>query len=372
MSLSPPRGSRALALCGFGRFVVGKAVVLLAVVCVLVGGRWLLFSVQDIGAVSPAARSTGHDALWLGHGWVDGREGGADVARLAATLRGTGIGDVFVHVGPLEDDGYLDPVRAPEAAWFVARMHALVPGVRVQAWIGDEVEPSGGMGLESAATRSRIVGSARQVLGRGFDGVHLDLEPVGDADPGFLDLLDALGPMVHAAGGVLSVSAEQVEPVPGSRWAMEAVEGHSSWWSEAYLRQVASRVDQVALMAYDTALWSSSAYAGFVRDETAAALLAVPARVALFVGVPAFHDAHSLEHSSSAESVGAAIRGVRLALPAGTPAGRDFGVAMYVDFAATPADWAAYDASWCGAVCQGVVSRAAASSSSSSSGTVNP
>jgi hypothetical protein len=127
------------------------------------------------------------------------------------------------------------------------------------------------------------------VLAGGFDGVHLDLEPVGDADPGYLDLLDALRPVVHSAGGVLSVSAERVEPLAGSRLAMEAVEGHSSWWSAGYLRQVASRVDQVALMTYDTALWTSSAYSGFVRDETVVALQAVPANVALLIGLPAYH-----------------------------------------------------------------------------------
>lgn len=328
------------------RFVCGKLIALLTVVSVLVGGRWLTFSVQDIGPVNPAARSSGHDALWLGHAWVDGRESASDVEALAKTLRGTGIRDLFVHVGPLSDDGTLDPAKAPEAAWFADEVHALIPGVRLQAWLGDEIRPSGRMDVESAATRTRIVAAAGQVLGRGFDGVHLDLEPVGDADPGYLELLDALRPVVHARGKVLSVSAEQVEPVPGSRWAMEAAEGHSSWWSAGYLRRVAGRVDEVALMTYDTALWTSSAYAGFVRDETAAALHAVPADVTVLIGLPAFHDAHSLGHSSSAETVAAAIRGVRLALPGGTPTNRAFGVALYVDFAATPADWSAYDADW--------------------------
>lgn len=331
---------------GLGRFAFGKLLALVAVISVLLGGRWLAFSVQDIGTPSPAAVSTGHDALWLGHAWVGAHETDTDVARLASTLHGTAISDLFVHVGPLDDDGSLDPAKAPGAAWFAGRVHALIPNVRLQAWLGSEVEPSGAMYLESAATRARIVDSAREVLARGFDGVHLDLEPVGDADPGYLDLLDALRPVVHAAGGVLSVSAEQVEPLPGSRWAMEAVEGHSSWWSAGYLRQVASRVDQVALMTYDTALWSSSAYSGFVRDETALALQAVPTNVALLIGLPAFHDAHGIEHSSSAETVAAAIRGVRLALPAGTPRDRAFGVALYVDFAATPADWTSYRTSW--------------------------
>lgn len=333
-----------------GRVIWGKLIALLAVVCVLVGGRWIAFSTQGLGNASPGARSTGHDALWLGHAWVAGHETDADVAHLAASLRGTGISDLFVHVGPLDDDGALNPAKAPAANWFATEVHALIPGVRLQAWIGDEIRPSGGMNIESPTTRARIVASARQVLARGFDGVHLDLEPVGDADPGYLTLLDELRPVVHAAHAVLSVSAEQVEPLPGTRWAMEAVEGHSSWWSEGYLREVASRVDQVALMTYDTALWTSSAYAGFVRDETAVALKTVPANVALLIGLPAFHDDHNLEHSSSAETVAAAIRGVRLALPTGTPTARSFGVALYVDFAATSVDWAAYDLAWRGRI----------------------
>lgn len=338
---------------GTFRFVAGKVLALAAIASVLIGGRWLAFSVQDVGAPSAAARSTGHDALWLGHSWVGGQATQAQVSGLAATLRGTGISDVFVHVGPLSDDGSLDPAKAPGAAWFVKQVHALIPGVRVQAWLGDEVAPSGGMNVESPATRARIVAAARQVLALGFDGVHLDLEPIGDADPGYLDLLSALHPVVHAAGGILSVSAEQVEPLPGTRWAMEAVEGHSSWWSAGYLHQVAMRVDQVAIMSYDTALWSSSAYSGFVRDETETALTAVPANVALLIGLPAFHDTHSLEHSSSAESVAAALRGVRLGLGGPTPRNRDFGVALYIDAVhvqgvATPADWAAYRAAWAG------------------------
>jgi hypothetical protein len=331
---------------GVGRYAVGKLIALLAVLSVLVGGRWFAFSVQDFGTPDPAARSTGHDAMWLGHSWVGGGKTDADVDQLAASIRGTGISDLFVHVGPLSNDGTLNPAKAPAAAWFTAAAHARIPGVRVQAWLGDEVLPGGRMNLEDPSTRARIVASARQVLARGFDGVHLDLEPVGDADPGYLALLGALHPVVRAASAVLSVSAEQVEPLPGTRWVMEAAEGHSSWWSADYLHQVASRVDQIALMTYDTALWSSSAYSGFVRDETAVALRAVPSDVALLIGLPAFHDAHNLGHSSSAETVAAAVRGVRLALPGGTPEDRQFGVAMYVDFAATPADWVAYRSGW--------------------------
>ena len=327
-----------------------------AVGSLIVGGRWAAFSVQDIGGVSDAARSTGNDALWLGHMWVDGRENAADVAALATQLSSADaadISDLFVHVGPTGSDGTLNPALRPRAAWFVATLRSDLrtrwpadrPEPRIEAWIGDTVPPAGSLDLESAATRQRIVAGVRSVLADGFQGVHFDFEPVGTADPGYLALLDSARPILHAAGAQLSVSAEQVEPVAGTRFAMEALEGHSSWWSAAYLHQVAERVDEVAIMSYDTALWSSSAYSGFVRDETEVALTAVPSSVALVMGVPAYYAA-DLGHSSSAETVAAAIRGVRLGLSSSPHRAGAFGVAMYVDFAATPADWAAYRDDW--------------------------
>jgi hypothetical protein len=276
-----------------------------------------------------------------------GGKGPEDVGGLAAQLRGSGIRDLFVHIGPLSSNGSLDPGLRPRARWLVTAIHQASPGVRVLGWMGDLVTPEGGLNLENAPTRGRIVAAVGSVLGDGFDGVHFDFEPVGDADPGYLALLDEAGASVHGAGRMLSVSAEQVEPVAGGRWALEAVVGHGTWWSSSYLRQVASRVDQVAVMSYDTALWSASAYGGFVRDETRVALAAVPRSVGLLIGVPAYHS-DDLSHDAAAETVSAAIRGVRLALPAGTPTDRAVGVALYVDYAATPADWAAYRSDWVG------------------------
>lgn len=328
------------------RAIAGKIIGLAAVISLLLGGRWIAFSVQDLGSVSPAARSTGHDALWLGHAWVDGRRGPHDVAALAAQLRGTGIRDLFVHVGPLNEDGSLDPALRPDARWFVGAAHSALPGVRVLAWVGDIVRPrDGGLDLEETPTRQRIVAGVGTVLSDGFDGVHYDFEPIGDADPGYLALLEATHALVRKAGRMLSISAEQVEPVAGGRWALEAVVGHDNWWSSGYLRQIASRVDQVAIMSYDSVLWSASSYSGFVRDETRIALGAVPRHVALLIGVPAY-DGHDFVHDSAAENVGSAVRGVRLALPDGTPTDRAVGIALYVDFTATRADWAAYRSDW--------------------------
>ena len=50
-----------------GRPIASRLFGFAVVVCVLLGGRWIAFSIQDVGSVSTAARSEGDDGLWLSH-----------------------------------------------------------------------------------------------------------------------------------------------------------------------------------------------------------------------------------------------------------------------------------------------------------------
>lgn len=304
---------------------------------------WAALSAEYSGKPSAAAHGTGHDAEWLGHAWVDGRKGQADVDRLAAQLRGTGIHDLFVHSGPFRDDGTLDAGLLPKARWLITALHAAIPGVRVQAWLGAHPLP-GELSLSSAATRANLLSSVGQVLDYGFDGVHYDFEPVQDGDRNLVALLAATHTVTRQRNAVLSISASHTEPMSGVAAAVDLLPGRLVLWSGGYLHQIAEQVDQVAVMAYDTGLPTPATYGGYVRRATAGALAAVPADVTLFIGVPAYHDEH-LTHHQHAETVAAAARGVRLALGARPPA-RDVGVAMYVDFAATAEDWDSYHRDW--------------------------
>ncbi|QMU76304.1 hypothetical protein GXW83_11670 [Streptacidiphilus sp. PB12-B1b] len=327
---------RAYRLAGrwAGRLTVTLA---LALVGGLIGGAGGLWA-DDAGTPPAHARSRGGDAVWLGHAWVDGRKDEADVLALAARLRGTGVHDLFVHTGPLADDGTLDPALYPRAAWLVRALHRAAPGIRVQSWLGDTVD-SEGPGLDP--DRVDLTGAVGQVLDAGFDGVQLDLEPVHSGDPGFLRLLARVHALTGARGRVLSVSVPQIDPLPGLHAVAGLLTGHPKWWSSGYLAQVAARVDQVAVMAYDTGMPLPSLDSGYVEQQTALALDAVPPSVDLLIGLPAYH-ADALGHVASAETVAAAIRGVRLA-----DRGRaGFGVALYADFTATAQDWAAYRADW--------------------------
>ncbi|HXM53826.1 MAG TPA: glycosyl hydrolase family 18 protein [Candidatus Dormibacteraeota bacterium] len=313
------------------------AVVVLAVVLPLTAA--LALRLQYAGTPSADAVTRGRDALWLGHSWVDGRKTPADATRLAATLRDTGVRDLYVHVGPLDEHG-LDPVLRPRSVQLVRALHRALPSVRVLAWVGGVVGP-GELDLDRPSVRDVVAAAAQQVLRDGFDGVHYDLEPVGSGDQGLLALLEATraGP-----SALLSVAAPQLEPVPGWAGAAAIGPGVGTRWSADYLAAVARRVDQVVVMAYDTGLPLESLYGGYVARQTRLALRAVPASTDLLIGVPAFHDENP-GHHAAAETVAAALRGVRLGL-ADDQARARFGVALYVDFAATDADWRDYRADW--------------------------
>nr|WP_238355326.1 hypothetical protein [Kribbella sandramycini] len=288
-------------------------------------------------AGDPTPRTRNNDAVWLGHAWVDGRKTQADVTALAEQLKTTGIRDLYVHTGPLEHDGTLSLADvSPKARWFTTAMRAAAPGVRVQSWLGDIVQPgkNPGMDLDDAAVRKQVVVSAKTVLAQGFQGIHYDFEPVRSGSKGFLSMLDE----TKALGVPLSVAAHQIDPL----WHLHRIP-LDKWWSQQYFGEVARRVNQIAVMSYDTAMPLESLYGGYVAKQTKLALEVTPSSTDLLMGLPAYWERNAT-HWGHAETVQAAVRGARLGL--GDNPRQNFGLAIYVDFTATPADWAAYRDGW--------------------------
>ncbi len=220
-------------------------------------------------------------------------------------------------------------------------------GIRVQAWLGDNLatETPDGLHLADAAARTAVVQSTREILATGFDGAHFDLEPLHSGDKNYLSLLDALHKVTEAADVPLSVAAHQIDPLPALHSVAGALTGHPKWWSQEFFGQVARRVDQIAVMSYDTAMPLQSLYGGYVAQQTSLALEVTPPSTDLLMGLPFFHET-KLGHRAAAETVPAAVRGVRLGLSRTDADRENFGVALYVDFAATEADWTAYEKDW--------------------------
>ncbi|MFE6038338.1 hypothetical protein [Streptomyces sp. NPDC056452] len=324
---------------------VALALVLLLVLPVLTAG--IALRLNYTGDPGEDTRTRGRDAIWLGHAWVDGRKGDRDLAAFAAQIKGTGIKDLYVHAGPLEHDGTLPAKRYPKAQWLIDAVHRTLPGIRVQAWLGDVLATEGpdGLRLERAASRAAVVSSARQILDAGFEGVHFDLEPLHSGDGHYLSLLDDLGELTGARKAQLSVAAHQIDPVPAAHSILGALIGRKKWWSQEFFGEVAGRVDQIAVMSYDSWMPFEGTYGGFVAQQTALALEVTPEDTDLLMGVPFFHE-NDLGHRDAAETVEAAVRGARLGLARTDRDRKRFGVALYVDFAAREGDWAAYREGW--------------------------
>jgi len=340
---TPRSGRRPLWL----RWTRRTALALVLIVLLPLLGAETALRVNYTGDPADGTYTRNKDAIWLGHAWVDGRRKDADVTALARSLESTGIRDLYVHSGPLEHDGTLPKSLYPKARWFVDAMHRAAPGIRVQAWLGDVLatESPDGMRLERPATRAAVVASTRQILTAGFDGVHFDLEPLHSDDGDYLTLLDSLRRVTRAQDAQLSVAAHQIDPVPGFHSFWGTVAGHPKWWSQKFFGQVARRVDQIAVMSYDTMQPLESTYGGYVAQQTSLALEVTPASTDLLMGLPFYHE-NRFGHWNHAETVPGAVRGVRLGLSRTDADRANFGVALYVDFAAEEKDWAAYRDDW--------------------------
>ncbi|MEO3788861.1 hypothetical protein ABGB14_01540 [Nonomuraea sp. B10E15] len=319
------RGLRLLALAA-------------AIVLALVGLIAATLRIQFTGDPAAWAKSTGHDALWLGHAWVDGRRTERDVERLAVRLRATGIKDVYVHSGPFEMDGRLDPAKYPNARNFLTWMREHLPTVRISAWLGQSVNDA--LDLDDPRARQNVLAGVAAIMKEGYDGIHYNFEPIGDGDTEFLRLLDE----TRRHTRLLSTASPQIEPYPGMRLTARAVLGHDKYWSSGYFTQVVNRVDQVAIMTYDSGTPLQALYGGHVVRQSELALDLVPGDKSLFVGAPAYHD-HGLAWADNAESVEMAAEGAKLALSEHGRRER-FGLALYVDFAATEDDWREYMTRW--------------------------
>ncbi|MFE7941926.1 hypothetical protein ACFU46_31885 [Streptomyces griseoincarnatus] len=327
---------------------VRRAVLVLALVLIvpLVAVETAL-RVNYMGDPADGTYTRDRDAMWLGHAWVDGRKKDADVTALAGRLKDTGVRDLYVHTGPLEHDGTLPRSVYPRARWFIDAVHRELPGVRVQAFLGDVLANGGPEGLElsDAATRAEVVRSAGQVLDTGYEGVHLDLEPLHSGDGHYLDLLDDLRKLTKDRDAQLSVAAHQIDPLPHLHSVAGLVADHPKWWSQEFFGQVARRVDQIAVMSYDTARLFESTYGGYVAQQTSLALEVTPPTTHLLMGLPFYYESNP-SHWGHAETVGAAVRGARLGLSRTDPDRELFGLAPYIDFAATETNWREFKDGW--------------------------
>jgi hypothetical protein len=349
--------SRLLAIkARLGRFWLVLPLLLAFVLLAGFGAGFALWSLSQTITNYPGSHfNTGQNAIWLEHDWSGSPHSPADYDTLAARLQTEQVSYVYAHVGPLESDGRIPADRAPFARDLADALHTRLPDLHVLAWIGQleaaSGQPAGGVvNLQDSAVRSRIAATAAHfVVDERFAGVHYDIEPILNNNNHFLDLLDetraALPP-----GATLSIAAEKWAPnATVATWANDS--GHASaWWTSYYFAAVAGHVDQMAVMAYNTAMPTAQLYQLFVKEQVQHILEAVQAArhpPQLLVGVPTY-PGDDRWHHAGAENMASGLAGIAAGLNSTRDPAPFAGVAIYRFGLTTNGDWATYDKAWLG------------------------
>jgi hypothetical protein len=318
----------------------------LGLVAIFLAGTWVWWQAE------PRSGGTGANALWARHQWVGEAHTEAEYRALAGTLRRNRITDVFFHTGPFEADGTVPPAKYTAARSLIEAMRRLAPGVRSQAYLG-QIRRQGGHGildLDEPAVRARILATDKIFLDLGFDGIHYDFEPVYPDDTAFFALLDDTRALTRSRERLLSVALEQLTLVDAAQPLYRALLprgwGQQIYYppraTEAFLRRVADRVDQIAIMTYDVSLPTRSLVGRHFAWHTEHTLRLIGDRVTVFMGVPTY-----TPMMGWAEDLEGAIRGVRRGLDEldHRPV-RPYGIGIYADWTTNSVDWELYRANW--------------------------
>jgi hypothetical protein len=312
----------------------------------LAAAAWLAYLAwAPVGDGPPHPFNQDRNAVWLESRWLKRAHAAAEVEALLLALDRRGVRYVFPHLIPFSTAGRLpvgerEPMRA-----FLAAARRVAPELKVLPWVGGlrkgyRRQRPGTIDLADLGQRQSIVAECRSLMDEGFDGIHLNVEPVAEGDLDFLALLRALRTAV-GPDRLLSLSA--IRPGP-----MRLRFAPNFLWSPGYYARVASAADQVVVMAYDTGLPTGNLYRRYVAYAAATALRALAgSRARVLMGVPTY-DETGLMHRAAAESPENALAGIVSGLRGQGGGGTFEGVALYAEWTTDDREWGVYESVWRG------------------------
>jgi hypothetical protein len=287
------------------------------------------------------------NAVWLEHRWLERPHPPAETDALFGELVSHGVQYAFPHLIPFDGGGRLPPHSREQLRGFLDSARRVAPGLRVLPWVGGlrrgyRRTLAGSLDLADLVQRQRIVAECRGLIDEGFDGIHVNVEPVDDGNVEFLALLRALRTAVGDAR-LLSVSTIRPGPLalPGAR---------NFFWTLDYYERVAALVDQVVIMTYDTGLPTAGLYRRYVSWASSAVtgvLARSRSRSRVLLGVPTY-DQHGLMHRAGVETPENALLGVIAGLRGLGGGGTFEGVALYAEWTTDEDEWRSYERLWRG------------------------
>jgi hypothetical protein len=300
-------------------------------------------------AYAPAGDSAAHpfnqdrNAVWLEHRWLEKDHPPEEVEALLQSLDRHGIAYVYPHLIPFNGAGRLPIHSREQMRNFLAVARRVAPRLKVLPWVGGlrvgyRRQRQGTVDLSDIGQRQRIVAECRGLMDEGFDGVHVNIEPVPNGDADFLALLRVLRTAI--GGGILSLSATRPGP-------FHLPAAPNFLWTPDYYVRVAAEADQLVVMAYDTALPTPSLYRRYLAyaASSTTANLARSSRARLLIGIPTY-DGSGLMHRADVENPENALAGLVAGLRGVGGGGTFEGVALYAEWTTDDAEWATYERLW--------------------------
>lgn len=305
---------------------------------------WLAFSPTGDYAAHPFNQD--RNAVWMEHRWLEREHSRAEMAQRLASLSARGVVYVYPHLIPFNGAGRLPVHSREQMRAFLAVARQAAPGLKVLPWVGGlrvgyRRQRPGSIDLNDLGQRQRMVAECRGLMDEGFDGIHVNIEPVDDGNVEFLSLLRALRTAV-GPDRILSLSA--IRPGPA-----RLPFAPNFLWTRGYYARLGEVADQIVVMAYDTALPTPALYRRYLAYVARAVTtrLVSSGRARVLVGIPTY-DGTGLMHRGDVETPENALVGLVAGLR-GLGAGGTFeGVALYAEWTTDEGEWAVYERLWRG------------------------
>lgn len=316
-----------------------KVLVVSFILCV-----FFLFWVFVVGIYSNQPGSfynKGHNAVWLGHEWVGEYKNKFKVYDLIRDLETRQIDTVFVHAGPFKEDGSIDPVTYQNAVGFIEYAKMANKEMSFQAWLG---QVRSNVDLKDDNVRHNMANQALILTKMvGFDGVHIDIEPVRDNDEYFLLLLKEIRETI-SEDKIISVAL--AEFIPGAFiFAAEKVHKFENFNSEVSYKDTAKYADQIVVMAYDTGINRDWLYKWLVEEQTIRLTNLLEGKE-VFIGIPAY-DEEKEGFNPKVENIENGLIGVISGLNNIRSEEENFaGVAIYPYWEVDEHEWTVYENLW--------------------------
>lgn len=280
-------------------------------------------------------------AVWLDITWAMDGHSDAEIQALADRLQSHHITTVFAYTSYLKPGDFFNPTFE-HVQHFVEQMHANAPDIKVLAWVGVPVHVTTPDGryidnrLSDPHVQKTIADFSKEVVeDLGFDGIHLNAEPIADGNLAYIATLQAIRAQLpsDAKLSVAGLALYPTEPVTIVQYPKTEYR-----WSIDYLKLVAANSDQIAMMAYDSGLFFPSDYRSWMayQVKTSAEALA-ETQTQLFIGVPVSEE-WTPSHQVSTEYLANALYGVRSGLSQSEQFHTVTGIAIYPDWEISEAE----------------------------------